>query len=72
MAGCTANVCIITKTEMIIANAGDSRSVLRQNNVFDFIYRLLFNCLKITNLNFSKKIKELLQQEDMVYFIKLI
>jgi protein phosphatase 1G len=32
MAGCTANVCIITKTEMIIANAGDSRSVLRQNN----------------------------------------
>lgn len=29
MAGCTANVCLITKTEIYIANAGDSRSVLR-------------------------------------------
>ncbi len=33
MAGCTANVCLITKTEIYIANAGDSRSVLRQNKV---------------------------------------
>ncbi len=28
MAGCTANVVMITKTEIICANAGDSRAVL--------------------------------------------
>jgi len=33
MAGCTANVCIVTKTFIICANSGDSRSVLRRNNV---------------------------------------
>jgi len=32
MAGCTANVCIVTKTFIICANSGDSRSVLRRNN----------------------------------------
>jgi len=31
MAGCTANVCIITKTQIICANSGDSRSVLKRN-----------------------------------------
>ena len=29
MAGCTANVIIITKTDIYCANAGDSRSILR-------------------------------------------
>lgn len=29
MAGCTANVVLITDTDMYIANSGDSRSVLR-------------------------------------------
>lgn len=33
MAGCTANVILMTDTEIFIANSGDSRSVLRTNKV---------------------------------------
>jgi serine/threonine protein phosphatase PrpC len=33
MAGCTANVLLLTDKEMFIANAGDSRSVLRTKQV---------------------------------------
>ena len=29
MAGCTANVILLTETEIFCANAGDSRSILR-------------------------------------------
>jgi serine/threonine protein phosphatase PrpC len=42
MAGCTANVCLITKTEIYVANAGDSRSVLRQNKVISFLLKANF------------------------------
>ena len=31
-AGCTANVCLITDTEIIVANAGDSRTVASSKN----------------------------------------
>jgi serine/threonine protein phosphatase PrpC len=34
IAGCTANVIIITDTEIYCANAGDSRSILRIENVY--------------------------------------
>ena len=33
MAGCTANVVLITENEIYCANAGDSRSILRIGNV---------------------------------------
>ena len=34
MAGCTANVVLIDDKNIYIANSGDSRSVLRTNNVY--------------------------------------
>ena len=34
IAGCTANVIIITDAEIYCANAGDSRSILRIENVY--------------------------------------
>jgi len=30
MAGCTANVCIVTKDRIVCANSGDSRAVLKR------------------------------------------
>ena len=33
MAGCTANVCIVTKEKIVCANSGDSRAVLRRKEV---------------------------------------
>jgi protein phosphatase 1G len=33
MAGCTANVCIVTKEKIVCANSGDSRAVLKRKEV---------------------------------------
>lgn len=33
MAGCTANVCLVSKNQLYCANSGDSRSVIRHANV---------------------------------------
>ena len=38
MAGCTANVCIVTKDKIVCANSGDSRSVLKRKEVLDIGY----------------------------------
>ena len=35
-AGCTANVAILTQTELYVANCGDSRSIIRTGNVNNF------------------------------------
>jgi len=35
MAGCTANVCIVTKDKIVCANSGDSRSVLKRKEVLN-------------------------------------
>jgi serine/threonine protein phosphatase PrpC len=32
-AGCTANVCLVTPTEIFVGNAGDARCVVSENNV---------------------------------------
>lgn len=39
MAGCTANVCIVTKDFIVCANSGDSRAVLRKNIVHYLLFR---------------------------------
>lgn len=33
LAGCTANVCLLTQTEVYCANCGDSRSIIYTNDV---------------------------------------
>ena len=33
MAGCTANVVLLTKNELYCANSGDSRAVIKTGNV---------------------------------------
>lgn len=42
MAGCTANVVLITDTEIYCANAGDSRSIIKFGNVNTRNYIKLF------------------------------
>ena len=37
MAGCTANIVLITQDEIYVANSGDSRSVLRTTKVQSYI-----------------------------------
>jgi serine/threonine protein phosphatase PrpC len=43
LAGCTANVVLISKDEIICANAGDSRSILRNSDVtyLPFLFKKL-------------------------------
>ena len=45
IAGCTANVIIITDTEIYCANAGDSRSILRLENVY--LNKIFINIRKL-------------------------
>lgn len=66
MAGCTANVCIVTKTQIICANSGDSRSVVRKNNVNLLILRSLQRYLLTTSLKCPRRIKEQSLRGDMV------
>lgn len=41
LAGCTANVVLITETEIYCANAGDSRSILKFANVLSRLFFIL-------------------------------
>jgi serine/threonine protein phosphatase PrpC len=43
MAGCTANVVLITENEIYCANAGDSRSILRIGNVIKIFKYIIGN-----------------------------
>lgn len=64
MAGCTANVLLITPTAIISANAGDSRAVLRTSEV-DF-------AIQLNNLIFSNsKIKFMIFRNRWL-FLKII
>lgn len=47
MAGCTANVCIVTKEKIVCANSGDSRSVLKRkevDNLWEYLGKFAFEC----------------------------
>jgi hypothetical protein len=57
MAGCTANVVLITENEIYCANAGDSRSIIRLENVTIFIF--FNNNISIYIINFKNR-KQLL------------
>ena len=70
MAGCTANVCIVTKEKIVCANSGDSRAVLKRKEVKAKIFnRKVFRLVSIINRNCRVRIRGFMRLEDMVFII---